>query len=97
VPRSRMLGVIPPLLRYVFMLWCLVKYRDKFTFTFIISLAPRNTWDLFCVNSSSVHIATPTLGGTGLFFARKWLEHLEVVSENRTLNLIHKDKSKGRG
>jgi hypothetical protein len=34
VPRSRMRGAIPPLLQYVFMAWCLVKDRDKFTFAF---------------------------------------------------------------
>jgi len=33
VPRSRMRGVINPLPQYAFM-WCLVKHRDNFTFTF---------------------------------------------------------------
>jgi hypothetical protein len=32
VPRSRMRGVIPPLPQYVFMAWCLVKHKNKFTF-----------------------------------------------------------------
>jgi hypothetical protein len=32
VPRSRMRGGIPPLPRYVFMAWCLVKHRENFTF-----------------------------------------------------------------
>jgi hypothetical protein len=27
-----MLGAVPPLLQYVSMAWCLVKYRDNFTF-----------------------------------------------------------------
>jgi hypothetical protein len=34
LPRSRMRGAIPPLPRYVFMVWCLVKHRDNFIFTF---------------------------------------------------------------
>jgi hypothetical protein len=34
VPRSRMCGAIPPLPQYVFMVWCLVKHRGNFTFTF---------------------------------------------------------------
>jgi hypothetical protein len=29
-----MRGAIPPLPQYVFMVWCLVKHRDNFTFTF---------------------------------------------------------------
>jgi len=29
-----MSGAIPPLPQYAFMAWCLVKHRDKFTFTF---------------------------------------------------------------
>jgi hypothetical protein len=29
-----MRGAIPPIPPYVFMAWCLVKHRDKFTFTF---------------------------------------------------------------
>jgi len=33
VPRSRMRGAIPTLLQHVFM-WCLLKHRDNFTFTF---------------------------------------------------------------
>jgi len=28
-----MRGTIPPLPQYVFMVWCLVKHRDNFTFT----------------------------------------------------------------
>jgi hypothetical protein len=28
-----MSGAIPPLPQYVFMAWCSVKHRDKFTFT----------------------------------------------------------------
>jgi hypothetical protein len=32
VPKSRMRGAIPPLSQYVFMLWCLAKHRDNFTF-----------------------------------------------------------------
>jgi hypothetical protein len=27
---------IPPLPRYVFMAWCLVRHRDKFTFNFYL-------------------------------------------------------------
>jgi hypothetical protein len=27
---------IPPIPQYAFMAWCLVKYRDNFTFTFIL-------------------------------------------------------------
>jgi hypothetical protein len=32
VPRLRMHGAIPQLPQYVFMVWCLVKQRDNFTF-----------------------------------------------------------------
>jgi hypothetical protein len=32
----RMGRVIPPLLPYVFMAWCLIKHRDNFTFTLFI-------------------------------------------------------------
>jgi hypothetical protein len=28
-----MRGAIPPLPHYIFMVWCLVKHRDSFTFT----------------------------------------------------------------
>jgi len=31
---------IPPLLQYVFMAWCLVRHKDIFTFTFILTCAP---------------------------------------------------------
>jgi hypothetical protein len=34
VPKSRILGAVPPLPLYVFMAWCLVKHRYKFKFTF---------------------------------------------------------------
>jgi len=30
-----MRAAIPPLPQYAYMAWCLVKHRDKFTFTFI--------------------------------------------------------------
>jgi hypothetical protein len=30
-----MSGAIPPLSQYAFMVWCLVKHRDNFTFTFM--------------------------------------------------------------
>jgi hypothetical protein len=29
-------GAIPPLPQYAFMVWCLVKHRDSFTFTVIL-------------------------------------------------------------
>jgi hypothetical protein len=29
-----MRGAVPPLLKYAFIAWCLVKHRDNFTFTF---------------------------------------------------------------
>jgi hypothetical protein len=32
VLRSRMHGAIPPLPQYVFMAWCLAKYRENFIF-----------------------------------------------------------------
>jgi hypothetical protein len=32
-PKLRMRGAIPPLPKYVFMAWCLIKHRDNFTFT----------------------------------------------------------------
>jgi hypothetical protein len=32
-----MTGAIPPLPQYVFMVWCLVKQRDNFTFAFTSS------------------------------------------------------------
>jgi hypothetical protein len=31
-----MRGAIPPLPQYVFVVWCLVKHRDNFTFTFTL-------------------------------------------------------------
>jgi hypothetical protein len=37
VPRSRMHRAITLLSQYVFMAWCLVKHRDKFTFNFFSS------------------------------------------------------------
>jgi hypothetical protein len=40
VPRSRMRGATSPLPQYVFMAWCLVKYRDNFTFTFTLAQPP---------------------------------------------------------
>jgi hypothetical protein len=45
VPRSRMTGARPPFPQYFFMVWCLVKHRDKFTFTFFICMS--NTWRIF--------------------------------------------------
>jgi hypothetical protein len=36
-----MRGTIPPLPQYVFMAWCLVKHRDKFTFYLYISSSSR--------------------------------------------------------
>jgi hypothetical protein len=33
VQRSRMNGTVPPPPQYVFKVWCLIKRRDKFTFT----------------------------------------------------------------
>jgi hypothetical protein len=30
-----MSGAIPPLPKYAFMVWCLVKHRDNFTFTLL--------------------------------------------------------------
>jgi hypothetical protein len=33
-----MSGAIPPLSQYVFMAWYLVKHRDNFTFTFMVSM-----------------------------------------------------------
>jgi hypothetical protein len=33
-----MRGAIPPLPQYAFMAWCLVKHRDSFTCTFIITV-----------------------------------------------------------
>jgi hypothetical protein len=34
-----MSGAVPPLLQYAFMAWCLVKYRDNFTFTFTFTIS----------------------------------------------------------
>jgi hypothetical protein len=31
-------GAIPPLPQYVFMAWCLAKYRDNFTFYFYLEI-----------------------------------------------------------
>jgi hypothetical protein len=36
VLRSGMHAAVPPLLLYVFMVWCLVKHRDNFTFILIL-------------------------------------------------------------
>jgi len=32
VPKLRKRGAVPPLLRYIFMAWCLFKHRENFTF-----------------------------------------------------------------
>jgi hypothetical protein len=37
VSRSRLRGAIPPLPQYVFIAWCLVKHRDNFTFTYLMT------------------------------------------------------------
>jgi hypothetical protein len=34
---QRMRRAIPPLPQYAFMAWCLIKHRDNFTFTFVLS------------------------------------------------------------
>jgi hypothetical protein len=34
---------MPPLPHYAFMLWCLVKHRDNFTFTFLRKLSIQDT------------------------------------------------------
>jgi hypothetical protein len=34
VPRLRIRGAISALTQYVFMAWCIIKHRDKFTFIF---------------------------------------------------------------
>jgi hypothetical protein len=44
VPKSRMHGAIPPLPQYVFMAWCLVKHRDKFTFLYFTLLYFTSFW-----------------------------------------------------
>jgi len=36
VPKLRLRGAIPPLLQYVFMAWCLVKYRIVFVEWYLI-------------------------------------------------------------
>jgi hypothetical protein len=41
VPRLRMPGAIPPLPQYIFMAWCLVKQRDNFIFSFLLTLLNR--------------------------------------------------------
>jgi len=38
VLRLRMRGAVPPLLPFLFMVWCLVKYRDSSGFTIFIYL-----------------------------------------------------------
>jgi len=38
-----MSGAIPPFPHYAFMLWCLVKHRDNFTFTFLRKLSIQDT------------------------------------------------------
>jgi hypothetical protein len=42
VPSLRMSGAITPLPQYDFVAWCLVKHRDKFTFTFMGLNSVRN-------------------------------------------------------
>jgi hypothetical protein len=51
VPRSRMRGAIPPLPQYAFMAWCLVKHRDKFTFTFILPYSFQLSKSRYCFRS----------------------------------------------
>jgi len=56
-----MLGEIPPVPQCVFMAWCLVKYRDNFTFylvRFIILFTRASQWSLFWarqIQSKSSH------------------------------------------
>jgi len=38
VPRLRLHGAVHPLLRYIFVVWCLVKHRDNFTFMIIVTV-----------------------------------------------------------
>jgi hypothetical protein len=42
-----MRGAIPSLPQYAFMVWCLVKHRDNFTFTFTSKTSE------FCIRSDS--------------------------------------------
>jgi len=37
-------GTIPPLRQYVFIVWCLAKHRDNFTFTFKDIALLRGLW-----------------------------------------------------
>jgi hypothetical protein len=56
VKPTRMRGAIPLFPQYVFMVWCLVKHRDNFTFTSTFILKYLGTYSLlfYSLDSSSV-------------------------------------------
>jgi hypothetical protein len=72
VQRLEMRGAIPPLPKYVIMAWCLVKYRDTFTFTLSFGVATRlvagrsgvlgfnSRWGLGNLNTASRTALGPT-------------------------------------
>jgi len=39
-----MSGAVPPLPQYVFMVWCLVKHRDNFTFYLYLGVMDVAAW-----------------------------------------------------
>jgi hypothetical protein len=51
-----MRGAIPPLLKYVFMTWRLVKYKDNFTFTLCNRPAFHCSWSSGLRSSDSIRI-----------------------------------------
>jgi hypothetical protein len=50
-----MCGAMPPLPQYLFMVWCLFKHRDNFTFTFLTFYLYRSI-DLFKTTKKSLGI-----------------------------------------
>jgi hypothetical protein len=62
-----MCGSIPPLPQYVFMAWCFVKHREKFTFTlqtsffFFVTMTQIHLKSNYLVHSASDHPSTPAL------------------------------------
>jgi hypothetical protein len=60
VPRLRKGGAIPPLPQWIFMVWCLVKYRYNLTFIFPTSINTKTTsfFPLYFHKGKDMHILT---------------------------------------
>jgi hypothetical protein len=51
VPKSRMCRAIPPLPQYIFMVWCLVKHSDNFTFYLLLFKDGVDMTVIICANN----------------------------------------------